>query len=181
MKKGKVGMLALALWAVSSFAQPMPKAPGNLKAPTHYIAADIQECNSGLVRLKGASNLPTGSRLQIQIGELKGSAIVPYRNSTASVNVDGTFAAEVRPVKGKEFRSQLVGLVNFETAWKDQPKSVTDIVGTHGERLGDFKNPQFFQRSGWYYGLTMQVFTAYCPRANDQRPTTDDQRLTEWQ
>jgi hypothetical protein len=174
MNKSEVRMLALALLAPSSFAQPMPTAPTNLKAPTYYVAADIQECNSGLVRLKGASNLPTGSRLQVQIGELKGSAIVPHGNSEASVRKDGTFAVEVRPVQGKEFRSHLVGLVNFETAWNDQPKSVTDIVGTHGERLGDFKNPQFFQRSGWYYGLTMQVFTAYCPKANDQRPTTND-------
>lgn len=123
----------------------------HLWAPTYYIAARVTyDGRPSELHMVGASNLPAGARLYVNvyryIGE-GGSAI--NERASAVVSESGFFEATLHPSKGNVFQHNLVCDILFATRTDPaQPSSVLRVVGNHGERLGFPKNPQVSAVSG---------------------------------
>ena len=83
--------------------------------------------------------------------------------STAVVgpNVFFTGTAKAKPTVAFE-SNRLVTYVEFQPAIEKQPFSVLRIVGRKGEHLDILNNPQTFQTSGWWYGLTTNSVVGNC-------------------
>ena len=124
-----------------------------LAAPTFYIAASGEYDNySTTLDVKGASNLPPGSRLSVTLDDFIG-----FRSSTLSedtvvtLNEGGFFEATLKPRLGKQFKDNMVCDVSFIPDPALQRPSVLKVVGKHGELLGIERNPQVGKNSGGYY------------------------------
>lgn len=158
----------LALSAAGGVGQPK-----KLYAPGYYIAVDATREYEGVVRVRGASNLPVGSKIGLQVEEL-----VPENGrkplSTLrcqAVDQRGLFSAELQVTKESYQKRDLIVDATFLTNQCAQDQEVTRVVGHHGELLGNDgrvvtkeevergetpgmqENPQVFQISGWYFGI----------------------------
>lgn len=168
MRFGSVVLTVVAL-SLPTLPQKERRTTFILRAPTYYIVVDAHLQDDSTIIVRGASSLPTGSRIAIQAGD--GTEFVSESNC-ASVGEEGFFVQNLRPAKGVRFKwSPNLGVdAVFRTTECQQPKSVLQIVGKHGQYLGNDnyenkidvhmqmtpgmnKNPQLFQESGWYYGL----------------------------
>jgi hypothetical protein len=164
-----VASFVLATGMVAS--QTNPKQHRTLPAPTYYIAAEGQLWDENTVRVRGASNLPIGANISIQVAEFTGDGWKDYSESLCvTLTGDGLFKGEVRPKPGMKFRRNLIVWAAFATNLCKQPSTVLKVVGKKGQYLGNdnydnvidvsmtqtkgmLNNPQLFQTSGWFFGL----------------------------
>lgn len=170
--------LPAVLLAMTVISLPLNSQTGQtrnrrLKAPTYYIVIDGRLRDSGTIVVRGALSLPPGSEVSTQAGD--GTKFVTERKC-ATVGEDGLFSQELHPSNGGTFKwsPQLSIDATFLTTGCRQPIKVLQIVGKHGQYLGNDnydnkidihvqmtpgmdKNPQLFQVSGWFFGLTTSV------------------------
>ena len=151
-----VGLIATLAIAAALFSQT--KSHRSLTAPTYYIAANAEYRHAEQIWLRGASNLPAGAVLvvdvQNHVGE--GSQTLSIR-ALPKVEKDGFFEATLAPLPKMQFKHNVVCLVSFFPP--DQDATVTGIVGRHGEQLGFPKNPQAYVLSGdnVYLGAAIHI------------------------
>jgi hypothetical protein len=121
----------------------------NLGAPTYYIAANAELRHSHEIWLRGASNLPAGAVLVVDVQDYvgEGSQTLGVR-ALPRVGKDGFFEATLTPEPKMEFRHNIVCLASFIPDYLDQDAAVKAAVGKHGEQLGFPKNPQAYIGSG---------------------------------
>jgi hypothetical protein len=146
------------LWALAGLcliaggvARTVAAPQMRLWAPTYYIAASAKY--GGLpdeLHVVGASNLPTGARLYVNVYRYIGQGGSKI-NESASVVVGegGFFEVNLHPTKGNQFKDNLSCEIVFATVTDPpQPPSVLQAVGKRGEKLGFPKNPQAEVASG---------------------------------
>lgn len=144
-------LVASSCLLVDSVARTVPAPQARLSAPTYYIAANAKY--SGLpdeLHVVGASNLPPGARLQLNVYRYvgEGGNVINERASVV-VGEGGFFEADLHPTKGNQFQHNLVCDIVFATVTDPpQPPSVLQVVGRRGEKLGFPKNPQVEVLSG---------------------------------
>ena len=152
----------------------LPESPrpgrGRLHAPTYYIVVSGQLLDDNTILVRGASSLPPGSRIAIQAGDGIKSA---SESACVSIGEDGLFSQKLHPIEGGRFKwsSNLAIDAVFRTNQCEQSDGVLQVVGKHGQYLGNdnyenridthmqmtpgmINNPQLFQESGWYFGLS---------------------------
>jgi hypothetical protein len=129
--------------AIAATLSSQSQSRRNLGAPTYYIAANAEYRHSHEIWLRGASNLPAGAVLVVDVlnyvGE--GSQMLGVR-ALPRVGKDGFFEATLTPQAKMEFRHNVVCLVSFSPDYPDQDAAVKAAVRKHGEQLGFPKNPQ---------------------------------------
>ncbi len=93
----------------------------NLVAPTYYIAANAEYRDSHEIWLRGASNLPAGAVLVVDVQNYvgEGSQILGVR-ALPRVGKDGFFDATLTPQPKMEFKHNVVCLVSFSPDYPDQ-------------------------------------------------------------
>jgi len=135
--------------AIAAALSSQTKSHRSLTAPTYYIAADAEYRHAEQIWLRGASNLPAGAVLVVDVQNYvgKGSQILSVR-ALPKVGKDGLFEATLAPLPKMQFKHSVVCLVSFFPNFPDQDVTVTGTVGRHGERLGFPKNPQAYVHSG---------------------------------
>jgi hypothetical protein len=148
--------------------------PKKLYAPGYYLAVDAARDYEGAIRVRGASNLPAGAKIQLDVEGATGEDGWKTLSAPVCVAVDqgGLFDAELSVTK-ETYKGQAL-FVNavFLTNECSQDQRVLQVVGRHGEFLGNdtyhvtmnevemgltpgmAKNPQLFQVSGWYFGIS---------------------------
>jgi hypothetical protein len=149
-------------------AQPM-----NLNAPGYYIAVDATREYEGVIRVRGASNLPAGAKIGLEVEELvQENGRKPLSTLTCTaVDQKGLFRDELQVTKDVYQKKGLIVDAIFLTNQCVQSPGVIRVVGHHGELLGNDgrpvtmkeveqgettgmrENPQLFQISGWYCGI----------------------------
>src|SRR5579863_8007883 len=140
-------VLASLCLLVGGVAKTVPTPQARLSAPTYYIAARAEYNLPDALYVVGASNLPSGARLDLNVYRYIGQGSNEI-NEPASVVVgaDGFFEATLHPAKGSQFQHNLVCDIVFFPAAADtdptQPPSVLQVVGKRGAKLGFPKNPQ---------------------------------------
>lgn len=144
-----------------------------LSAPTYYIAVFSQPDHGDIVRVKGASNLPSGASVALEVVAPSGDGWVEYAKSVCvTTSEEGLFNQELNISAGLPHRRDLFVRATFLTNACKQSARVLQIVGRHGEFLGNdahrptmpeveiglttgmARNPQLFQVSGWYFGIS---------------------------
>ena len=133
--------IAMLTIAAALFSQMQSR--GRLSAPTYYIAANAEYRHSESIWLRGASNLPAGAELVVDVQNYvgEGSQVLSVR-ALPRVGKDGFFEATLAPLPKMQFKHNIVCLVSFFPNDPGQDAGVTRIVGEHGEKLGFPKNPQ---------------------------------------
>lgn len=140
-----------------------------LSAPTYYIAVSATFDYGNVVRVRGASNLPPGSRIALQVFAMPDLSKPESDKLCTTVSKDGLFHDEL--AENASTRDGLILTADFATNSCKQPDGVLQVVGKHGEHLGNdqhvtldevemgetpgmIQNPQLYQSSGWYFGLS---------------------------
>jgi hypothetical protein len=153
-----VGLIATLAIAAAMFSQT--KSRHSLTAPTYYIAANAEYRHAEQIWLRGASNLPAGAVLVVDVQDYvgEGSQILSVR-ALPKVGKDGFFEATLAPLPKMQFKHNIVCLVSFLPNSPDQAATVTGTVGRRGEQLGFPKNPQTYVHSGEnvYLGAAIHV------------------------
>jgi len=144
--------IAMILSLCLSIASAQKKAT-TLAAPTLYIAAAAEFSGTDQIYVRGASNLPAGTHLIINIYEFVGQgSSVLNQDTRVTIGKDGFFGANTSPKSEVKFHPNLVCEVIFMPTFPAQERSVLRVVGTHGEKLNSSsKNPQAKTTSGGYY------------------------------
>jgi hypothetical protein len=158
MSRIVVSLVATLAIAAALFSQT--KSRRSLTAPTYYIAANAEYRHTEQIWLRGASNLPAGTVLVVDVQNYvgEGSQILSVR-ALPKVGKDGFFEATLAPLEKMQFKHNVVCLVSFFPNFPDQDATVTGTVGRHGEQLGFPKNPQAYVHSGdnVYLGAAIHV------------------------
>jgi hypothetical protein len=125
------------------------QSPKRRGAPTFYVAAKAEYETPNEMHVTGASNLPPGAQLYVDINDFigEGSAILSER-AEPTVGNDGFFSATLKPSAGKQFKHNVVCDIGFVPNDPHQPESVLRVVGKRGEGLGFPQNPQAYVNSG---------------------------------
>ena len=146
MSRIVVGLVATLAIAGIVF-QTKPRR--SLTAPTYYLAANAEYRHAEQIWLRGASNLPAGAVLVVDVQDYvgEGSQTLSVR-ALPKVGNDGFFEATLAPLPKMQFKHNIVCLVSFFPNFPDQDATVTGIVGKRGEQLGFPKNPQAYVHSG---------------------------------
>lgn len=154
-------LLLVSLFLFVSGITSVGSAPQTrLWAPTYYIAARGEyDGRADELHVVGASNLPTGARLYLNvyryIGE-GGNAL--NEDASAVIGKGGFFEATLHARKGMQFQHNVVCDIVFATHTDPpQPPSVLHTVGNHGEHLGFPKNPQVEVVSGETFTLIERI------------------------
>ena len=139
----RIVLTVIATLAIAATLFSQTQSRERLSAPTYYIAANAEYRDSERIRLRGASNLPTGAELVVEVQNYvgEGSQILSVR-ALPRVGKDGFFEATLAPLPKLQFKHNIVCLVSFFPNDPGQDATVTRIVGKHGEKLGFPKNPQ---------------------------------------
>jgi hypothetical protein len=134
---------------------------------------DAAKDYEGAIRVRGASNLPVGAKIGVEVEELvPEDGRKPLSKLTcATVDQKGLFRAELQVTKDVYQKKGLIVDAIFLPNQCVQNPEVTRVVGHHGELLGNDgrlvtmeeveqgetpgmrENPQLFQISGWYFGI----------------------------
>jgi hypothetical protein len=151
-----ISLVFSSLMATALVSKPQP--PAKLNAPTYFIAARAEYRDSEKVWLRGASNLPVGAILIVDVQDYVGenSRILSVR-SQPRVGKDGLFEANLIPLPKTQFQHNIVCLVSFSPSYPDQDAAVIKIVGKNGEKLGFPANPQTEIGSGDRVSLIADV------------------------
>ncbi|HTA59039.1 MAG TPA: hypothetical protein VK805_12825 [Candidatus Baltobacteraceae bacterium] len=143
----------LFLFTVTVFP-PEPQTSSRLSAPTYYIAASAEYRAPDEILVKGASNLPAGAMLFVNIYDFIGEGSKSLSaDSFPKVGQDGFFEVRLKPNPGNRFKHNLVCDIGFMTDFPSQDAAVLKAVGKHGENLGFPINPQAQVGSGERYSL----------------------------
>jgi hypothetical protein len=149
----RVCIALAALMIATALPRSEAQSAKTIAAPTFYIAASGEyEKYSKTLTLKGASNLPSGSRLTIYVYDFIG-----YKSSTLSEDAvvtlpeSGLFEVTLKPREGKTFKGNMVCDISFIPHGIPQDAAVLKITGKNGELLGRSTNPQIGKNSGGYY------------------------------
>jgi hypothetical protein len=151
----KKSLALFAILTVTAVVYSEAQSTRLLTAPSFYIAAS-GEYNKYSTNLdvKGASNLPPGSRLSVTLSDFVGFASTILSEDTIAVlNKDGFFQVTLKPLHGKQFKRNMVCEISFDPNAVRQDASVLKITGTKGELLGIDNNPQIGKKSGENYYL----------------------------
>lgn len=144
-----------------------------LQAPGFYIAVGAAREYEGVIRVRGASNLPVGAKVGLLVEELVPENGRKPLNTLmcAAVGQRGLFRAELQISREAYQKKVLIIDAIFLTNQCVQGQEVIRIAGHHGELLGNdgrrvtmdevskgetpgmIENPQLFQVSGWYFGI----------------------------
>ena len=139
----------LILLAAGTVLTVHAQLPRKLGAPTFYIASRAEYGDdSSKMHVTGASNLPPGARLQVEV--VDGDSVL-NTEAFATVSQNGFFETVLTPRAGKAFRHNVVCDITFTPGLSGQPASVLRIVGRDGAHLGFLENPQTYIHSGTYY------------------------------
>jgi len=124
-----------------------------LTAPTFYIAASAEFSSPNYLFIRGASNLPTGAQLLLNIYDFAGQgSSVLNQDTHVTVGKDGLFEVKTLPKPGVQFRHNLVCEVLFMSTFPPQKQSVLRATGKMGGKLAfNGRNPQAKVSSGGYY------------------------------
>jgi hypothetical protein len=138
---------ALFVLFASSMAmtgEQTPRPHPAVRALGYYIVVRATINGSKQVDLFGASNLPPGAILTVDISDYIGTGSRTLSVDTnVAVGENGLFRAPIHPKNGEQFRTNIVCMVEFQPTYPAQPPDVIIAVGKMGERLGDWrKNPQ---------------------------------------
>jgi hypothetical protein len=111
MSRIVVGLTATLAIAAALFSQT--KSHRSLAAPTYYIAANAEYRDAEQIWLRGASNLPSGAVLVVDVQDYvgEGSQILSVR-ALPKVRKDGFFEATLAPFPKMQFKHNIVCLVN---------------------------------------------------------------------
>jgi len=140
-------ILVLAEPRLSSSQEKVRKE--RLNAPTYYLVAEVAKCQPKEIVVHGATNLPKGSIVGLQVSAFLQDGWNDYSDeSFASVGDTGFFDAIIRPRSKAGFQRNLILVSSFTTYRPRQPEGVMNVVGKKGENLGDIENPQLAQLSG---------------------------------
>jgi len=148
-------MSCLILFSLIATVLPSePQAPARLSAPTYYIAASAEYRALDEILVEGASNLPAGAILFVNVYDFIGEGSKTLSSeSLPRVGKDGFFEVSLRPNPGNRFKHNLVCDISFMTDFPSQEAPVLKAVGKHGEQLGFPINPQARVGSGERYYL----------------------------
>ncbi len=149
----KVSLLSGVLLSLFLLPGSAQKPAARLTAPTFYIAASTEFGGSNWLYLKGASNLPSGAHLLINVYDFvgQGSSVLNLETDV-TVDKNGFFEAKVLPKPRVEFHHNLVCDITFMPTFPKQEPTVLRLVGKDGEKLGfSSGNPQAKVASGGYY------------------------------
>lgn len=155
----------------SALLAQQPKQP--LSAPGYYIAIMAQHSYDTVIRVRGASNLPPGTKVLLQVVAMNDQAYKTYsQDICVAVDEKGLFEQEVGLSAGNLWRRDLLVNAIFLPNECKQNAHVLQILGSHGQYLGHDNrpvtmnevemgitpgmaaNPQLFQVSGWYFGIS---------------------------
>ena|ERR1700730_1124836 len=154
MFQRKIVCLAVVL-SLSLYIASAQKAPARHTAPTFYIAVSSAFVSPEYLFVRGASNLPEGAKLIVNIYDCcEKTDLRLNQDSIAVVMKDGFFETKEVPKPGMHFHPHLHGSILFMTTYPEQEPSVLRAVGKTGEKLGGFddpQNPQARVASGGYY------------------------------
>jgi len=132
-----------------------PELRPELSAPTYYIAARATyRGNPQELLVEGASNLPPGAVLYLNVYDSMQGGHQLNRQESAILGADGFFRVTAQAAEAYKFRHDIVCLLAFVIGSDPpQPPSVVRAVGSHGERLDFPRNPQAGVLSGENYYL----------------------------
>jgi hypothetical protein len=131
-------MLVTSLFSTADCAEEsQPKS-------RYYIAVRATLSTSKIIRVFGATNLPSGSVLTVHIYDFLGTGSHIYNQETvAAVGDNGIFRVEAKAKNDNSFKRNMLCEVVFMPTDHRQPQGVISEVGKGGERLGTaFENPQ---------------------------------------
>lgn len=142
----------------------------NLIAPTYYLAINSSGCQFDEITVKGASNLPPESVIELRVADFVGDFGWRYYSPEVNVSIkrQGYFEATIHPASGMTFKPNLVVTAAFSPATYHQPKNVLAIVGRRGQNLGFPQNPQAGKLSGDYSYLFAIARVGACLSAEEQ-------------
>ncbi len=139
-------MMACVVTLLPVFASPEKYRTSGQSLPAvgYYIAVRATLNGSEQIDLFGASNLPAGSILGVNISDFRGTGSKVFNDeTTVAVGKNGLFRSATRPKRGDLFRRNMICDVMFCPTYSNQPASVIKVVGKAGERLGKWDaNPQ---------------------------------------
>ena len=139
--------------------------PHRLLAPTYHVTVEAQRSESDNIHFRGASNLPAGSNIAIQVTDFYHAGWNDYSDLLcASLDERGFLEGDIYLKKGMKFHTNLILRANFGTQLCKQPSKTLEILGKHGEQLANVEdskvpyeeldshshNPQLIRWSGWY-------------------------------
>jgi hypothetical protein len=150
----RVRIALVALLIAATLPRSEAQSAKTTAAPTFYIAASGEYSRySPTLTLKGASNLPPGSKLTVFFYDFIG-----YKSNTLSEEAivtlpeSGLFEVTLKPRKGETFKQNMVCDISFiPHGVVPQEAAVLKITGNNGELLGIGTNPQIGKNSGGYY------------------------------
>ncbi|MFZ0935947.1 MAG: hypothetical protein WB579_17855 [Bryobacteraceae bacterium] len=150
----RVRIALAALLIAATLPRSDAQSAKTMAAPTFYIAASGEySMYSPTLTLKGASNLPPGSKLTVFLYDFIG-----YKSSTLSEEAivalpeSGLFEVTLKPREGKTLKQNMVCDISFiPHGVVPQETAVLKITGKNGESLGIGTNPQIGKNSGGYY------------------------------
>jgi hypothetical protein len=174
MKMQPVWIAACVCCGLAGSTSDGAEQPKKLYAPGYYIAVSAAREYEGAVRVRGASNLPVGAKIGLEVEELVPENGRKPLSTLTCVAVDqrGLFRAELQITKDVYQKKDLVVDAIFLTNQCAQDQEVIRVVGRHGELLGNDgrpvtmeevergetpgmqENPELFQVSGWYFGIS---------------------------
>lgn len=111
----------------------------------YYIAVRAEYAGDERINLYGASNLPPGAVLDVDIDDFLGKGSRSFNDVTeVTMGMDGLFYTAILPLGRAPFRRNLICSVVFMPTDPKRPAPVRRIVGPAGEHLGKdpFTNPQ---------------------------------------
>lgn len=143
VSRALVALLLLFLPVPTVHGQRRASKP-RLSAVGYYIALQARLYTDSYVGVSGASNLPVGSMIMIDVYDFIGTGGKRLNQDvTVKVRNDGLFDVQVNVRKGAVFKANMVCDAVFDPNSSQQPGTVTRIVGRRGERLGATgNNPQ---------------------------------------
>ena len=163
---------AWALCCLGSIASAQQQK--QLTAPTYYIAVEAQHSYDNVIRVRGASNLPPGAKISLQFFLPNDQAWKePGQSVCVALDSNGLFDwREMSLPSGVPYPRDLFVMATFLPNECKQNAQVLKVLGTHGQYLGHDNrpvtmdevsmgmtpgmqaNPQLFQISGWYFGIS---------------------------
>ena len=144
-----IALLAASSAAVSASDESHPCQPQN----GFFIAIGYARIGTPEgAKIWGATNLPPDSTLSATCYDFIGEGSHAVSNeATMKVSADGLFSASLTATESYQFKDNMVCRVAFLPTY-NQPKTVTDITGRKGEKLGNVgTNSQIDTNSGGQY------------------------------
>jgi hypothetical protein len=152
MARVRVALTALLIAVTLSQSEAQPAK--TMAAPTFYLAASGEYGRySPTLTLKGASNLPPGSKLTVHLDDFIGyKSTALSEEAVVTLPESGLFEVTLKPQTGKIFKQNMVCDISFiPHGVLPQEAGVLKITGKNGESLGIGTNPQIGKNSGGYY------------------------------